>query len=87
MSTRGDPNGAFEIIVKMLVPYLGRNMARAALEVNRDKLGLHGPELAPNDIDRLLELLGSGLRVFLGQDGTARILGEIRAALAKGGGQ
>jgi hypothetical protein len=61
-------------------------MARAALEVNRTKLGLSASEaLSAGDRERLLEFQKHGQRVFLGQYRTAQILDEIRAAIAPGG--
>jgi len=79
----GDPNDPFEIIARILVPYLGASMARAALQVNREKLGLQRHVLAPEDADRLLDALSPGLHVFLGQGQTQRILDQIRSALAR----
>ncbi len=77
-----DERGAFDRIVRILVPYLGENMARAALEVSRRKLGLVGARVQPGEIEPLIEQMKPGLRVFLGAEQTHRILAEIRAALS-----
>lgn len=61
-------------------------MARAAIEVNKKKLGLKGPDIAPADVDRLLDELRPGLRVYLGDLRTARVIEVIRNALASSGG-
>ena len=84
MSPRGEP--ALETIARALTPYLGATMARAAIEVNKNKLGLKGPDLAPADVDRLLDELRPGLRVFLGDIQIERVIEAIRNALASSGG-
>jgi len=84
MPPGGEP--VFEIIARALAPYLGMSMARAAVEVNRKRLGLDGPELAPVDLDALLRELAPGLRVFLGDVQTRRVLGNIRVKVVARGG-
>ena len=84
MSPRGEP--ALETIARALTPFLGATMARAAIEVNKKKLGLKGPDIAPADIDRLLDELRPGLRVYLGDSQTERVIQVIRNALASSGG-
>ncbi len=86
MAASGDPDSAIEIIAHALEPLLGDNMARAALKVNLEKLGLEGRELSPSDIERLLDELQPGLRVFLGQAHTQRVLDGIRSQFAARGG-
>jgi hypothetical protein len=83
MPAPGEP--AFETIARALAPFVGASMARAAIMVNLDKLGLHGPELSPADADLLLEALAPGLRVFMGEVQTRRVLDSIRQALATRG--
>ena len=84
MSPRGEP--ALETIARALTPFLGATMARAAIEVNKKKLGLKGPDIAPADVDRLLDELRPGLRVYLGDIRTGRVIEVIRKALASSGG-
>jgi len=84
MSPRGEP--ALETIARALTPFLGATMARAAIEVNKKKLGLKGPDIAPADVDRLLDELRPGLRVYLGDIQTGRVIEVIRNALASSGG-
>lgn len=83
----GDANDPYEIIIRILVPYLGANMARAALQVNREKLGLQGTKLAALDAEQLLAALSPGLNVFLGQGQTRKILEQIQGALAQAEGK
>lgn len=84
MAPRGE--SALETIARELTPFLGATMARAAIEVNTKKLGLKGPELGPADVDRLLDELRPGLRVYLGELRTRRVIEVIRNALASSGG-
>jgi hypothetical protein len=81
----GEPPDAFDVIARVLVPYLGDAMARAALQVNRQKLGLRGPTLSAVELERLLDALTPGLHVFIGHERTQRMLDEIRGALGGGG--
>jgi hypothetical protein len=67
---------------RILLPYLGANMARAALEVARRKIGIAQSEVKPSEIDPFIDHLRPGLQVFLGADQTQRILAQIRAALS-----
>ena len=84
MSPKREP--ALETIARALTPFLGATMARAAIEVNKKKLGLRGPDIAPADVDRLLDELRPGLRVYLGDVQTGRVIEVIRNALASSGG-
>ena len=84
MSPKGEP--ALETIARALTPFLGATMARAAIEVNKKKLGLKGPDITPADVDRLLDELRPGLRVFLGDVQIARVMEAIRHALGSSGG-
>ena len=61
-------------------------MARAAIEVNKNKLGLKGPDITPADVERLLDELRPGLRVFLSDFQIGRVMEVIRNALASSGG-
>jgi hypothetical protein len=67
---------------RILGPYLGANMARAAVAVARRKLGIDDVQVKPEEIEPLIEQLKPGLQVFLGAEQTKRILGEIRVTLS-----
>lgn len=72
---------ALDAIARVLAPYLGENMARAAVRGHAQRLGLRGERPAEGEIERLLDALGPGLGVFVGRDKTQRILDEVRGAL------
>ena len=74
---------AIDIVVATLAPYLGENMARAAVRGQRDKLKL-GPDLPGRELDLLLEAMGPGLSVFVGREKTKEIAAAIRAAVGNG---
>jgi hypothetical protein len=86
VTPQGSPSDAFDVIVRVLTPYLGENMARAAVRGNRDHLGLTGRDLARADLERFLERIGPGLGVFVGRHQATRILEEIRRATDEYGG-
>jgi hypothetical protein len=67
---------------RILLPYLGANMARAALEVARQKIGIARSEVKPSEIEPLIDHLKPGLQVFLGAEQTKRIVAQIRAVLS-----
>jgi hypothetical protein len=69
-----------EVVVAALAPYLGTNMARAAVNGQQTKLGL-SPALDGTDLDRLLDALMPGLGVFVGRDKTRVVADEIRRAV------
>jgi hypothetical protein len=81
-----DRQQVLSIVARELAPYLGANMARSATKMHSEKLGLVAPELTEMDIERLLEALVPGLRVFLGKDKTEDALHLVRKALAGEGG-
>lgn len=86
--SRGRPSETFDAMIRVLAPYLGENMARAAVYSHRDRLGLNQRELTRADVDGLLDRLGPGLVVFVGREKTEHILDEVRMAIAplvKGG--
>lgn len=79
LPTGRDP--LLDLIVSGLAPYIGANMARAAVDAQVEKLRLRGA-LGSDDIDRLLAAIEPGLAVFVGRQKTAQIGAEIRSALA-----
>jgi len=70
-----------DTLVGVLSPYVGENMARAAVRSQADKLGLAKGRLSVADVDGLLAAIAPGLGVFVGRDKTERILAEARTAV------
>jgi hypothetical protein len=69
-------------MVHVIKPYLGENMARSAVNLHKEKLGLHTPHPTSDELERLLERMSPALRVFVGQERAALIIAEIRGAIA-----
>ena len=65
----------------VLAPYLGPNMAKAAVESNLKRLQSEGGELAPADLAALLERLSKGLVVFVGEEKAAAVSEQMRRAV------
>ncbi len=68
-----------ETAARIMAPYLGENMARAA---HCQKLGIEGGEVTREKAEALLSKLATGLSVFVGREKSAAIVEEIRQALA-----
>ena len=80
---RSDPT--LEVVVRGLAPWIGENMARAAVEGQAEKLGLRGKPIDAKEVESLLAVLSPGLNVFIGREKTAQIVAEIRESLAAKG--
>jgi hypothetical protein len=65
----------------VLAPYLGPNMARAAVDSNFKRFKPDGGPLAPAELESLLLRLGKGLVVFVGEDKAAALQAELRQAV------
>ena len=65
----------------MVAPYLGENMARAAVRGHYKTVGISGDEVGATQIEALVGKIQSGLNVFVGQDKSAKIVGEIMKAI------
>jgi hypothetical protein len=76
---------AVSVVIEVLAPYLGGNMARAAVHGQASKLGL-SPTLEGHDLDRLLEAMAPGLAVFVGRDKTRALTAEIEKLVRGTGG-
>jgi len=70
-----------DTMVRVLGPYVGENMARAAVRSQAEKLGFKAGRLTGDEIDRLLNAIAPGLGVFVGREKTQRILDEAREAV------
>ncbi|MCC7075255.1 MAG: hypothetical protein IT383_28340 [Deltaproteobacteria bacterium] len=70
------------VMVAVLTPYLGRNMAQSSAKLYLERLG---PVTAVGaaEVEQILTWMRPGLRVFAGEQRAALVLGELRAALMK----
>jgi hypothetical protein len=77
--SRRDP--VLDVVARALAPYVGENMARAAVDGQCAKLGLTGA-LDDAQVDALLAVLAPALGVFVGRDKALGVLAEVRRAVA-----
>jgi hypothetical protein len=70
-----------DTMVRVLSPYVGENMARAAVRSQADKLGLVKGRLSPAEVEQLITAIAPGLGVFVGREKTEKILEEARTAV------
>jgi len=70
-----------ELLVRILAPSVGDNMARAIARGQCEKLGIVGPRATGEQIEQLSAALRPGLNVFVGKDTAERILRDVQAAL------
>jgi hypothetical protein len=75
---------ALDTIIRMLSPYVGETMARAAALAHCQKLGIavESADISREQLDALLRKLSQGLNIFVGRDKAAAVVGEIQAAMA-----
>lgn len=75
---------ALDTIIRMLSPYVGETMARAAALAHCQKLGIvvESTDISREQLDALLRKLSQGLNIFVGRDKAAAVVGEIQAAMA-----
>jgi hypothetical protein len=80
--TREETTGS---LVAVLAPFLGENMARAAVQAQLQKVASGTGPLAAPEREALVEKLGRGLVVFLGRAKTTAVVEEMRAAVGLSG--
>lgn len=78
---------ALDTIIRMLSPYLGETMARAASLAHCQKLGIvvEGTDISREQLDALLRKLSQGLNIFVGREKAAAVVSDINAAMAARG--
>jgi len=71
-------------LVQVLGPFIGKALVRASVEGHWGKLGL-GVRADESDVARVLEAMGPGLNVFVGQRKAEMLVAEAKSALGPGG--
>lgn len=82
----GTPAGSrtdavLDALTRTLTPYIGANMARSAVLSQRERLGIDGAAITPEQIEGLIAKVASGLNVFLGRERAAGVVDEMRRSL------
>jgi hypothetical protein len=70
--------GLFNLIVEMLEPVVGKNMAIASVKTQCKKIGVSPEELSKEHIDDMIKNLQPAIKVFAGQGHTERIIEKIK---------
>ena len=70
-----------EALTRTLTPYIGPNMARSAVQSQRERLGIEGAAITRDQIEGLISKVGHGLNVFLGRERAAGVIDEMRKSL------
>ena len=81
VSLRRNAAEVFDAIRTVLTPYVGDLMASTAAIAHCRKLGIEGPVLDHHEIELLLDKLGLGLTIFLGQGKTSLVIASLRQAI------
>ncbi len=77
---------ALSRIEETIGPFIGRHMAKASVQVQCQKLGVaHGP-ITVQQLRAILEGIGKGMFVLVGQEKTKVLLREIERSLGIEGG-
>lgn len=79
------PESVFDVLVRVLAPYLGANMARSIARGQCEKLKISGNTLDAKQLAALTEALRPGLRVFVGPESTERVLASVARACSETG--
>jgi hypothetical protein len=70
-------------VTRLLSPFLGESMARAAIQAHGQKLQLKNGQITAEEAETLVGKLGSGLIVFVGRDKAASLATQMRRTLAE----
>ena len=77
----GRTDAVIEALTRTIAPYIGPNMARSAVQSQRERLGIEGTAITPEQIEGLIAKVGYGLNVFLGRERAAGVIDEMRRSL------
>ncbi len=73
---------ALNVIVQVMGPYVGENMALASAKGQCDKLGLHSETIDPGQFQKLLIRLSKAMRVFVGEKQAEEVVSEIESIIS-----
>jgi hypothetical protein len=76
---------AVDTIIKAMTPFTGEFMARSATQAHCKNLGMVGDHVSREQLEKLLDKLGSALNVFLGREKSALVIADLRRALQSRG--
>jgi hypothetical protein len=76
-----DSEPALRRIEESIGPLIGRHMAKASVQVQCQKLGVTGGQISPQQLRAVLEGIGKGMFVLVGQEKTKSLLRELEKSL------
>ena len=71
------------VLVEVLTPYIGRNIADASVKGYLARLGQAVTSVSPEDAEKLLGWIKPGLKVFIGEARTNQVVAELQQALER----
>ena len=77
---------ALRRIEETIGPFIGRHMAKASVQVQCQKLGVTEGPITVQQLRTILEGIGKGMFVLVGQEKTKALLREIERGLGIEGG-
>jgi len=77
---------ALRRIEETIGPFIGRHMAKAAIQLHCQKLGITDGRITDKQLRAILEGIGKGMFVLVGQEKTKDLLREIERGLGIEGG-
>jgi hypothetical protein len=77
---------ALRRIEETIGPFIGRHMAKAAIQVQCQKLGIADGTVTAQQLRAILDGIGKGMLVLVGQEKTKDLLRQIERSLGIEGG-
>jgi hypothetical protein len=81
-----DSEPALRRIEEAIGPFIGPHMAKASIQVQCQRLGVTDGKLTTNQLRAVLEGIGKGMFVLVGQEKTKALLKELEKTLKLEGG-
>jgi hypothetical protein len=72
---------ALRRIEETIGPFIGRHMAKASIQVQCEKLGIKDGRITTQQLRAILEGIGKGMFVLVGQEKTKDLLQQIERSL------
>lgn len=81
-----DQEPALRRIEETIGPFIGRHMAKASIQLQCQRLGLTDGRITVQQLRSVLEGIGKGMLVLVGQEKTKHLLRELEKSLGIEGG-
>jgi hypothetical protein len=81
-----DREPALRRIEETIGPFIGRHLAKASIEVQCKKLGITEARISPRELRAMLDGIGKGMLVLVGQQKTEQLLKQMERSLGLEGG-